>query len=150
MFVNRRHARPKPANRGAVQTARSAVDILARAQQEKTINALAVEGYPCQYYSYKKLGTVCTCSTGVGPAITPTSLPTAPGVHVLDTDGNASPNHIRAMLQGSTISINRYGTRMQGQGAPDDFLEPRRLPGAYTDSLAQHNKTLNLPYFSND
>lgn len=140
MLVSRRHSRPKPANRSAVPTARSAVDALARAQQEKTINALAVEGYPCQYYARKRLGTTCTCSQTLGPGTVPV-LPTTPGVHVLDAEGNASPNHIRAMLQGSRISIDRYGTRMAGQGAPDDFLEPRRLPGAGTDSLDQHNKT---------
>lgn len=138
MFVNRRRSRPKPANRGAVNTARSAIDMLTRAQQEKTVNALAVQGYPCQYYALKHLGTTCTCSL-TNPPIAQ-QIPTTPGIHVLDAEGNASPNHILAMLQGSTISINRYGTRMQGQGAPDDYLEPRTLPQD-RDSLQQQNKT---------
>lgn len=139
MLVNRGKGRPKPANRGAVVSARSAVDVLSRAAQERTVNALSVQGYPCEYYAYKHMGTTCTCTQ---LPTTPVLPEIGPGVTMLDPEGNASPNHIRAMLQGSTISIDRYGSRTAHQGSPDDYLEERSVPNRrLVQDLEQHNKT---------
>jgi len=140
MFINRNRMRPKPSNRGVTTTARSGIDVLARAAQERYVNALAVEGYPVQYFAYKRLGTTCTCSSHSTTAEAP-ALNT-PGITVLDSEGNASPAHIQAMLQGSAVYIQRYGSRNQGQGFPDDYLEERTVPNRpLIQSQAQYNKT---------
>jgi hypothetical protein len=139
MFVNRRRGSPKPANRGAVVTARSAIDRLSRAAQEKTNNALAVQGFPVEYYSYKRLGALCTCGSHLSN-IADEFVPT-PGVHVLDPEGNASPGHIQAMLQGSVISINRYGARPQVDEADPEEQGLRAYPNPVERSRLQTTKT---------
>ncbi len=97
---------PQPRNQNSVAVARTSLELLAPVVQQQYINALAVNGYDCLFYSVLQHGRRCSCTFAIDAA--PPNDGVAP---IFDDKGNGSIEFISSMLGNSTFSIDRYGKR---------------------------------------
>lgn len=150
-MVTRTLRQAQPKNRGVERIARSSLDNLMPLIQEQQNNAMAVNAYPVIFYSKKNTGIKCTCSivdpsTATNPDGTPNTgtLPSEPGVHVLNPDGSGTDAYISSMLNGAAISIDRYGSRNKEQNNPQRSLP--HSPLYQSDDVINKSGSLNDPF----
>lgn len=89
-----------PRNQRAVEIAQNTIQRVAPLAQEQYNNALRVNGYDAIIYNRLHSGRKCSCS--LLEKFSPT---------VLDTDGNATQEHIHTLLTGSKFGIRDYNTK---------------------------------------
>lgn len=99
-----------PKNSGMANVARSGLNQLRGVAVQQSINSLSVDGLPILLYKQLKTGIRCTCSQ------TPSKL---------DASGNATPEHLATLLEGTDFSIKRYGSRNAppASGNPRDNIQ---------------------------
>jgi hypothetical protein len=96
----------QPRNNNSVTVAQTSLQLLAPVFQKQYQNAMAVNGYPCVFYSVLQAGRRCSCSFNLN------KQPDADGITpIFDEQGDANLEFISSMLGGSSFSIDRYATR---------------------------------------
>ncbi len=138
-LIQRYNRQQQPKNRPVVNTARSTLDAVTPLAQEQYNNSLAVNGVPILFFSRLRNGVPCTCTALIPPPSSPAvpgdpysgsnQMPTEPGqMKMLDPQGFGTDEYIASMLEGSRVSINRYGARPEAYETNDEHNPQRSVP----------------------